>query len=39
VFVLAQQRVGIPRRTIRATVLLETILASFEMNEIIFELR
>ena len=39
VFVLAQQSLGIPVGTIRATVLIETILASFEMHEILWELR
>jgi malate synthase len=39
VFVFAQDRLGIPRGTIRATVLIETILAAFEMNEILWELR
>jgi malate synthase len=39
VFVAAQELVGIPRGTIRATVLIETILAAFEMDEILFELR
>ncbi|KAG0162033.1 hypothetical protein DFQ30_004369, partial [Apophysomyces sp. BC1015] len=39
VFVAAQQAVGIPRGTIRATVLVETILAAFEMDEILYELR
>jgi len=39
VFVFAQKRLDVPRGTIRATVLLETILAAFEMEEIIFELR
>jgi malate synthase len=39
VFGWAQDRVGIPRGTIRATVLIETILAAFEMDEILFELR
>jgi malate synthase len=39
VFVLAQQFLGIPNGTIRATVLIETILASFEMDEILWELR
>jgi malate synthase len=39
VFVRAQERLGIPRGTIRATVLIETILAAFEMDEILFELR
>jgi malate synthase len=39
VFVAAQQKLGIPRGTIKATVLLETILAAFEMDEILYELR
>ena len=39
VFNLSQDYLGIPRGTIRGTVLIETILASFEMEEIIFELR
>jgi len=39
VFVFAQGALGIPRGTIRATVLIETILAAFEMDEILFELR
>jgi malate synthase len=39
VFVSAQQELGIPVGTIRATVLIETILASFEMHEILWELR
>jgi len=39
VFVAAQDALGIPRGSIRATVLIETILASFEMNEILWELR
>src|SRR5467141_1592164 len=39
VFNLAQDEVGIPRGTIRATVLIETILAAFEMDEILYELR
>jgi malate synthase len=39
VFVRAQQELGIPNGTIRATVLIETILASFEMHEILWELR
>jgi malate synthase len=39
VFVFAQEELGIPRGTIRATVLIETILAAFEMDEILFELR
>jgi malate synthase len=39
VFRYAQDRVGIPRGTIKATVLIETILAAFEMEEILYELR
>jgi malate synthase len=39
VFVFAQDQLGIPRGTIRATVLIETILAAFEMDEILWELR
>ncbi|MQA03576.1 MAG: malate synthase A [Streptosporangiales bacterium] len=39
VFVLAQQLLGLPRGTIRATVLIETITAAFEMEEILYELR
>jgi malate synthase len=39
VFVHAQQALGIPRGTIRATVLIETILGAFEMEEILFELK
>ncbi len=39
VFVHAQEALGIPRGTIRATVLIETILAAFEMDEILWELR
>src|SRR5262249_55361147 len=38
VFVAAQERLGLPRGTIKATVLIETILAAFEMDEILFEL-
>ena len=39
VFVHAQDALGIPQGTIRATVLIETILAAFEMEEILYELR
>ncbi|MDI5971692.1 malate synthase A [Streptomyces sp. SL13] len=39
VFVLAQDRLGIARGTVRATVLIETITAAFEMDEILYELR
>jgi malate synthase len=38
-FLLAQDEIGVPRGTVRATVLIETILAAFEMDEILFELR
>jgi malate synthase len=38
-FNLAQDYIGMPRGTIRATVLIETITAAFEMDEIIYELR
>ena len=39
VFIFAQEALGIPRGTIRATVLIEHILAAFEMEEILWELR
>lgn len=39
VFLFSQQYVGIPAGTIRATVLIETISAAFEMDEILYELR
>jgi len=39
VFVAAQQALGLPRGTIRATVLIETYPAAFEMDEILYELR
>jgi malate synthase len=39
VFTLAQDRLGIPPGTIKATVLIETVLAAFEMDEILYELR
>ena len=39
VFIHAQEALGIPRGSIRATVLIETILAAFEMDEILHELR
>ncbi|MCG8654814.1 malate synthase A [Yimella sp. NH-Cas1] len=39
VFVFAQNQLGIPHGTIRATVLIETITAAFEMEEILYELR
>jgi malate synthase len=39
VFCFAQDAVGIPRGTIKATVLIETLPAAFEMEEILYELR
>src|SRR6185295_3821389 len=39
VFNFSQDVLRIPRKTIRATVLIETILAAFEMDEILYELR
>jgi malate synthase len=39
VFGMAQQELGIPRGSIKATVLIETILATFETEEILYELR
>jgi malate synthase len=39
VFVMAQNELGLPQGTIKATVLIETILAAFEMDEILYELR
>jgi malate synthase len=39
VFVFTQERLGIPHGTIKATVLIEHILAAFEMDEILYELR
>jgi malate synthase len=39
VFVFAQDYCGVPQGSIRATVLIETILASFQMDEILYELR
>ncbi|MCB5169553.1 malate synthase A [Streptomyces bambusae] len=39
IFVFAQDRVGIPQGTVRATVLIETITAAYEMEEILYELR
>jgi malate synthase len=38
-FVLAQKELGVPQGSVKATVLVETILASFEMDEILYELR
>jgi len=39
IFVAAQEDLGLPQGTIKATVLIETILAAFEMDEILYELR
>jgi malate synthase len=39
VFVFAQKQLGVPHGSIRATVLIETVLATFEMDEILYELR
>jgi len=39
IFVMTQDLLGIPQGTIKATVLIETILAAFEMDEILYELR
>jgi malate synthase len=39
VFVVAQEQMGLPQGSVRATVLIETILAAFQMDEILHELR
>ena len=39
IFTAAQQQLGMPQGTIKATVLIETVLAAFEMDEILYELR
>ncbi|HRG63340.1 MAG TPA: malate synthase A [Burkholderiales bacterium] len=39
IFIMTQQELGIPQGSIKATVLIETILAAFEMDEILYELR
>jgi len=39
IFVMTQRELGLPQGTIKATVLIETILAAFEMDEILYELR
>jgi malate synthase len=39
IFVTAQRELDIPQKTIKATVLIETVLAAFEMDEILYELR
>ena len=39
IFVMAQDELGVPQGTVKGTVLIETILAAFEMDEILYELR
>lgn len=39
IFVMAQRELGLPLGTIKGTVLIETVLAAFEMDEILYELR
>eukprot|EP01102_Stenamoeba_stenopodia_P000256 TRINITY_DN1022_c0_g1_i1.p1 TRINITY_DN1022_c0_g1~~TRINITY_DN1022_c0_g1_i1.p1 ORF type:complete len:568 (-),score=177.82 TRINITY_DN1022_c0_g1_i1:95-1798(-) len=39
VFVFSQDKIGVPQGSVRATVLIETILAAYEMEEILYELR
>ena len=39
IFIMAQSELGVPQSTIKATVLIETITAAFEMDEILYELR
>jgi malate synthase len=39
IFIMAQRELGVPLGTIKATVLIETVLAAFEMDEILHELR
>ncbi|HQR03664.1 MAG: malate synthase A [Proteobacteria bacterium] len=39
IFCMAQDHLGLPRGTIKATVLIETVLATFELEEILYELR
>jgi malate synthase len=39
VFVMAQSELGVPQGSIKATVLIETIVAAYEMDEILYELR
>ena len=39
IFVMAQREMGVPQGTIKSTVLIETVLAAFEMDEILYELR
>jgi malate synthase len=39
IFMLAQDELGVPQRSVKATVLIETVLAAFEMDEILYELK
>jgi len=39
IFVMSQRELGVPQGTIKSTVLIETVLAAFEMDEILYELR
>lgn len=39
VFIFAQEKIGVPRGSVRATVLIETVLGAFEAEEILYELR
>lgn len=39
IFVFAQKELGVPQGTIKATALIETVVAAFEMDEILWELR
>jgi malate synthase len=39
IFIAAQAELGVPRGTIKATALIETVVAAFEMDEILYELR
>ena len=39
IFVMTQNEIGLPQGTVKATVLIETILEAFEMDEILYELR
>jgi malate synthase len=39
IFIMAQQELGVAQGTIKGTVLIETVLAAFEMDEILYELR
>ena len=39
IFIMAQNELGVPQGSVKATVLIETIVAAFEMDEILFELK